>query len=192
MDCGICIHSYKCSCVNNLIHFNVCEHIHVCVKFCKQNSQTEIVDTYARPTVCMNELLVDNGLVDIPSHNNSMDSKENLNKEIRNKLEMIVGMNHHTNLKNEDQQNILKYCDKILSIFAKNQDLRFRSTTSISKVKILSQIRFMSKNKIKKNIYPRLSSAEGNIIRKALQENSDILNINTARSDHSYYVKKNI
>ena len=28
--CHICIHSYKCTCLNNLINYNICKHIHAC------------------------------------------------------------------------------------------------------------------------------------------------------------------
>jgi len=36
--CKICVHTYKCSCMNNIIYFNICKHIHACAK-------TETVDS---------------------------------------------------------------------------------------------------------------------------------------------------
>lgn len=30
--CKICIHTYKCTCMNNIIYLNICKHIHACAK----------------------------------------------------------------------------------------------------------------------------------------------------------------
>ncbi|XP_046990382.1 uncharacterized protein LOC124595609 [Schistocerca americana] len=30
--CNICVHSYKCSCLDNILNFNICKHIHACAK----------------------------------------------------------------------------------------------------------------------------------------------------------------
>jgi len=32
VECQICVHTYKCLCMNNVIYFNICKHIHACAK----------------------------------------------------------------------------------------------------------------------------------------------------------------
>jgi hypothetical protein len=40
--CNICVHVYECKCLDNLIRFNICKHIHACASRYKQSDSNEI------------------------------------------------------------------------------------------------------------------------------------------------------
>lgn len=63
--CQICLQ--KCICMNNVVHFNICKHIHACAKI-----STPVVtsnnNTITTP-VCNNTLNVNNGLFEVSRSN---------------------------------------------------------------------------------------------------------------------------
>uniref|UniRef100_A0A2S2NYX7 SWIM-type domain-containing protein n=1 Tax=Schizaphis graminum TaxID=13262 RepID=A0A2S2NYX7_SCHGA len=110
--CHICIHSYKCTCLNNVINYNICKHIHACAAASEPNQVLNFESKVPIITPVSNPLVIDRGLINIT---NNTDVN---NSQIKNKIEMILGMCNRTNLNDEDQNNVLKHCDKILDIFA--------------------------------------------------------------------------
>lgn len=46
--CKICIHSFKCTCVNYLLYHNICKHIHLCAqeRIAPPNSSFTTQETY--------------------------------------------------------------------------------------------------------------------------------------------------
>jgi len=66
------------------------------------------------------------------------------NEEIENKLEMILAMYSTANMNEKDQIYIIKQCDKILTTFLKNIDLKKTSNLELTrKRKIEPQARFI-------------------------------------------------
>lgn len=120
-ECQICIHSYKCACMNNMIYLNICKHIHACArtdfKILTQSSNNMVPLSHA--------LVVDDGF--IPTRQGT----EKINKkyeEIKNKMEIMCGMYNCSNLNEEDQNVILKQCDKIISLLSESS--RFKKTNN--------------------------------------------------------------
>jgi len=176
--CHICIHSYKCTCLNNLINYNICKHIHACATS-EPNQILNFESKVPVMTPVSNPLVIDRGLMNITNNT------DDYNSQIKNKIEMILGMCNRTNLNDEDQDNVLKHCDKILDIFAKNKDLSFKKTQTNLKRKIEPQARFMQKKK--KLETTTMSSAEELIIKKSLKDGTDeVINISKSNFDHSY------
>lgn len=87
--CRICVHNYKCTCMNNVIYFNICKYIHVCAK---QQTVTEIetVQNENQSFILPCDLTVDNGFLQKEELQNNNIKKNN--EEIKHKLEMILGI----------------------------------------------------------------------------------------------------
>lgn len=80
-ECQICVHSYKCSCMNNIIYLNICKHIHACVKtelkIMTQNEKNIVPHSH--------DLVIDNSFIQTDT--------DKINKkdcEIKNKMENYV------------------------------------------------------------------------------------------------------
>lgn len=59
VECQICVHSYKRSCMNNIIYLNICKHIHACAK-----TESNILSQNDKIIVLLSqELIVDNGFI---------------------------------------------------------------------------------------------------------------------------------
>jgi len=81
------------------------------------------------------------------------------NEEIKNKLEMILGMHSRANMNEEDQIYIIKQCDNILTMLGKNIDFKKTSNLELTrKRKIEPQARFISKKKLPNQHLSTLSS----------------------------------
>ncbi|KAE9523853.1 hypothetical protein AGLY_015741 [Aphis glycines] len=175
--CHICIHSYKCTCLNNVVNYNICKHIHACATASEPVQILNLKLNVPVMTPDSNQIVIDHGLMNITNNN--------CNNQIKNKLEMILGMCNRTSLNGEDQ-NVLKHCDKILDIFAKNKDMSFKNTQTNLKRKIEPQTRFIQKKKTKLLETTTMSPAEEIIIKKSLKDCTDEV-INISKSfDHSY------
>ena len=37
-ECNIRIHKFSCTCINTMIHYNICKHIHGCNRFFQQSN----------------------------------------------------------------------------------------------------------------------------------------------------------
>ncbi|XP_025194303.1 uncharacterized protein LOC112593925 isoform X2 [Melanaphis sacchari] len=186
--CRICVHTYKCTCMNNVIYFNICKHIHACAK--RQTIITDIEtvqnENQSFPSPC--DLAVDNGFLREQGQEQLLNKniKKN-NEEIKHKLEMILGIHSRANMNEEDQMYIIKQCDNILTTLGKEIDFKKTSNLQLAKKrKIEPQARFFSKKKVPSQ-HPTLSSIEGTQIRESLKNSTDVLNISTTPMfDHSY------
>lgn len=54
--CNICIHTFKCSCTDNLIKLNICKHIHACAKHVLYSLKSDYVRVEAANTEIVNLL----------------------------------------------------------------------------------------------------------------------------------------
>jgi len=88
--------------MNNVIYFNICKHIHACAKQqTASDSETVENENQSLPLPC--DLVVDNGFL---QKQEILKQNENImknNEEIKNKLEMILGMHSRANMNEEDQ-----------------------------------------------------------------------------------------
>jgi len=179
--CKICVYIFKCSYMDNIIYLNIYKHIHAIAK----------VDvTIVQPSSNVNKYNTDeNGKLRKEISNNTETNSTDLYKEINEKMEAMLGMHSRATLSIESQQNILKHCDKILTIISKetnkSSDNVPTKTTNIKHIE--KQTRFYSNNRKKPNINPPLSSLESNLIRDSLNNsNGEVLNVHSS-NDHSYF-----
>lgn len=181
--CQICIHTYKCTCKDNVIYLNICKHIHACARDIKLISKNIPNHTsITSPIVFKNNLVIDNQL-------NSFELKNESEKslQIRSKMEMMIGMYNKSNLPENDENSVMKYCDKILTLLSKNEDTNFKKTDISNKRKIESQIRFKNNKKVKTSENINMSSVEENIIRTSLlNKNDDVLIVSEDKFNHTY------
>jgi hypothetical protein len=105
--CQICIHSYKCSCMNNIIYFNICKHIHACAR----TESTILNQNKHDINPITTDLVIDNGF--IQEQPESLKNKKD--EEIKQKMKIMLGMYNSTDLNEDDQNCIIKHCDKIIS-----------------------------------------------------------------------------
>lgn len=76
--CHICIYSYKCTCLNNLINYNICKHIHACATS-KPNQILNFESKVPVMTPVSNPLVIDRGLMNITNNT------DDYNSQIKNK-----------------------------------------------------------------------------------------------------------
>lgn len=141
-SCKICIHTYRCTCENNTLHLNICEHIHACARENKSTPQVNSFILSTVPVLYENQLAVNNQLNDnFVLENNSSDMEINVLSQIENKMEMIHKMMPNSiNVSEDDQKYILKYCDNILSILNKNEDACTNNTLISHHENIVSKV----------------------------------------------------
>lgn len=57
-ECNICLHTFKCSCTDNLIKLNICKHIHACMSLFFQNSEcTDVNNRENNSTSAVKDIL---------------------------------------------------------------------------------------------------------------------------------------
>ncbi|KAE9523181.1 hypothetical protein AGLY_016414 [Aphis glycines] len=157
----ICVHSYKCSCMNNIIYLNLCKHIHI-----PAHNDNTIVPL-------SRDLVSDNGFIQTDTE--KIDKK---NCEIKNKMEIMCGIYNCSDLNEEDQDFIIKQCDKIISMLSRGSRFK-KPINETSKRKIEPQTRFWAKQKVQ-NQQPALSFTEAKHIRQSLKNISKYtLNVNS-------------
>ncbi|GIY19374.1 hypothetical protein CDAR_414571 [Caerostris darwini] len=44
-NCNICVHEYECTCCDNLVRFNICEHIHACLRFIESKKNQDALNS---------------------------------------------------------------------------------------------------------------------------------------------------
>lgn len=126
--CQICIHTYTCTCNDNALYLNICEHIHACAQVNKSITQQNSYMSSIIPVLSENQIVVNDQLSDyLESEKDIYDVHSVFHSQIKSKMEMMVEiMSNKTNSSKDDLNNILKYCDKILSVLKKN--LNFKET----------------------------------------------------------------
>ncbi|KAL5245867.1 hypothetical protein ACI65C_013275 [Semiaphis heraclei] len=159
-ECQICVHSYKCSCMNNTIYLNICKHLHACVKT-EFKIPTQIDKNIVPKS---NDLEVDNSFIQI--HSDKINKKDS---KIKNKLEIMCGMYNCSNLNEEDQNFVLKQCDKIISTLSRGSRFKKPINETPKKKKIEPQTRFWAKQKVQNHQPAALSSTEAKLIRQSLK-----------------------
>ncbi|KAE9521292.1 hypothetical protein AGLY_018311 [Aphis glycines] len=126
------------------------------------------------------DLVSDNGFIQTDTE--KIDKK---NCEIKNKMEIMCGIYNCSDLNEEDQDFIIKQCDKIISMLSRGSRFK-KPINETSKRKIEPQTRFWAKQKVQ-NQQPALSFTEAKHIRQSLKNISKYtLNVNsTSAFDHS-------
>lgn len=115
--CNICIHMFKCSCVDNIIHLNICKHIHkVSQKIAGINEMMYTTDfSQSEPSYFddsdeyMSEAY--------PEKNDSFDD------EIKQKCEYLMDISSRIKLDDHSTRAILKQLDKAIDIIKSREKM---------------------------------------------------------------------
>lgn len=177
----MCVYTFKCSCSDNLIYFNICKHIHACAKVPsashEHNENLKMQDT--------NQIL----LLESETDNNSI--VISFKKQIQEKLDLIAGLNQKVNLDKSNFLNVSKKLDSIISHLNNIPNYKSDSpgisggNVNIRK-NVEKQKRFLSTKTRKRGHHSNPSKAENRVIQlRLLEENDSIVNVHSD-FDHTY------
>ncbi|KAF5275137.1 hypothetical protein FQR65_LT16771 [Abscondita terminalis] len=128
VTCNICLHSYKCSCCDNMVNYNICKDIHAIAQLTKSvniNQQTHIQGT----------------LEEVYSNVQSMnEEKYSRRAEIKVKAECILRLNNNICISDADLALVSKYLDKATCIMNKNQNRSLHEKTVNTNKKLEPQV----------------------------------------------------
>jgi len=91
-SCNICVHTFKCSCIDNVLYFNTCKHIHAIAKLnvvMNIKHENNVIPLPALPAVYENIILGSTARIS---------SSTSLTDEINTKMEIIIGMHNRAEL----------------------------------------------------------------------------------------------
>uniref|UniRef100_A0A6P7GF69 Uncharacterized protein LOC114341632 n=1 Tax=Diabrotica virgifera virgifera TaxID=50390 RepID=A0A6P7GF69_DIAVI len=172
---------FKCSCLDNVINYNICKHIHACCLYFFNN-----VLAHA-PSVFKSESnnVTNNFISAVPSSSNS-------NRDLLNsKLEVLIGLNNRFNLGEADENIISKYLDKAIDIYNTNGQVNFEVKESVTTTqKLEPQVRMFSakrKRRSQKDIQQPLAHETKSIKLALADSEAKVPNISTDFNfEHSY------
>lgn len=129
--CKICIHSYTCSCDDNALHLNICEHIHACVQANKSIIQRNLCTSQTIPVLRETQYLI-NDQLSTKLENNTYDMNTVLYSQVKRKVEIILNIiyNKFDSTLN-DLKCISKYCDNIMSLLEDEETPKIKKTKQL-------------------------------------------------------------
>lgn len=177
--CNICVHTFKCSCMNNVIYFNICKHIHATARLNipqqDLNNKHESIKTIDQSTILENAVAISKTTI-------------SLDDDIKQKMEIMFGLYNRSTLNDENKNKILNHCNKIISIISSSPTIGSTTVDAhMTRKCIEKQNRFFGKKKSSLNILRPSSTNENNLIRDSLLDNinGEVLNIHCT-DDHTY------
>ncbi|GFR04196.1 uncharacterized protein TNCT_193341 [Trichonephila clavata] len=136
--CKICIHSYTCSCVDNLIRGNICKHIHKVAKmFLNDTHNEEIQEIYVNQNDILKETFDVLPCTSKSANNDGHESK-------KKKIESILALIDKYELTLIEESKIHRNLDSILNIFYNKKEHNNK------KVKMMESSTINIKKKIEK------------------------------------------
>ncbi|XP_049779353.1 uncharacterized protein LOC126176251 [Schistocerca cancellata] len=133
--CNICVHSYKCSCLDNILNFNICKHIHACAK--------SLSGAVQESEQCSLPSSADNEYVSALLSGNSEKSADTFEQDVMSHCETIVALSKGTQCGQETKAKVLKDLKKIIGNLNKDFSFSQENTVNVN-AKIESQARFFS------------------------------------------------
>ena len=140
-ECNICIHMFSCTCINHVIHHNICKHIHACNKFFKQSDvsavkeKTDLNEMQQHIDICNDISVINSKDVDLIQH----------------KINLFQSQLKEHTYTQESVRTINYHLDKLLKLATQGQNLTYQSNQDIVKEphnkKIQPQMRFQSTKK---------------------------------------------
>ncbi|XP_046983053.1 uncharacterized protein LOC124553204 [Schistocerca americana] len=133
--CNISMHFYKCSCLDNILHFNICKHIHACAK--------SLSGAVQESEQCSLPSSADNEYVSALLSGNSEKSADTFEQDVMSHCETIVALSKGTQCGQETKAKVLMGLKKIIGNL--NKDFSFSQENIVNvNDKIDSQARFFS------------------------------------------------
>jgi len=179
--CDICIHTFHCSCIDNVIKANICKHIHACAReFISLDGNTENT-VFQDSNMTEQKTLMD--MVATSSHH-----KAHKNQTIISQTQMILGLSSTNEYSNENLQKIEKKLAEVLAIMNEGGQTHLKTVEEVNvQRKIDPQLRLYStKKKSSKTSIAKPSVNEVNAIISGLKDdNNETINVHNV-FDHSY------
>lgn len=189
--CDICIHSFTCTCIDNVIRGNICKHIHCIAQTHPNKTQSksiEVIDACAVASECQDEFFK-TSLKVLPITSKA----SNINSSMKTKLENILAVIDESKFSSEQSEMIHKNLNNILdlchSVQGNKEEKRKKNVNTRKKIK--KQMGYFStKKKMSTTSRPKNpSTLESQNIREGLLSKSEeVLCINTD-FDHTYICK---
>uniref|UniRef100_A0A6P7FSL1 Uncharacterized protein LOC114332217 n=1 Tax=Diabrotica virgifera virgifera TaxID=50390 RepID=A0A6P7FSL1_DIAVI len=181
-DCNICIHSYKCSCIDNVIYFNICKHIHAV-----HSSQQMLHSEHNHVQAVDTEKGISSDVSEIEIPLVASQSAINEHQEVQSKLQLLLGMSEKVKLLPEAKQKIMKHLDAVITIM--NQNIHYDTKNSLNTNKnVEKQARYFStkKKKLVTSEQIQISNAESDSIKEYLRSSEVKAPIIHSKFDHTY------
>lgn len=122
--CKICVHSFKCTCTDNLAKLSICRHIHACAQHfdCSSTSEHEL------------DKMKNDNAIEIENLPEMCDSPTNINSNsnIIKKAQLIVELSNNSSTTQEEYLKIEEYLDKIIHVLNKNNVAYVETTETVN------------------------------------------------------------
>ncbi|VEN46173.1 unnamed protein product [Callosobruchus maculatus] len=185
--CKICVHIYKCSCMDSVIKFNICKHIHAVTSY------SQLSDFSTLPSVSQKGIGYDQtpnfekvqelGNLAVTSNMSNLENKNILKR----KLDIIRCLSETTTLPSNEETLAAQYLDKIIDIFNKNE-IKFAQKQPVNTAqRIEKQVRLFStkKKRQSRNDLSKPSLSEAINIKDSLAGKADSI-VFHSKNDHTY------
>lgn len=131
--CNICIHTFKCSCTDNVIKMNICKHIHFCARTFFTRTDTDTINNKNLDNT--NDELVDLlPLKPIKNHENIDDYRR-----VMNKMELMMSLCKKSSITDQNVESIEKKIDKIIDELNQANEADFKPTSYVNVKKNVPQ-----------------------------------------------------
>ncbi|KAL5239971.1 hypothetical protein ACI65C_007381 [Semiaphis heraclei] len=179
--CNICIHTFHCSCIDNVIKANICKHIHACAReFISLDGNTDNT-VFHNSNMKEQKTLMD--MVATSNHH-----KGHKNQTIISQTEIILSLSSTNEYSNENLQKIEKKLAEVIAIMNEGGQTHLKTVEEVNvQRKIDPQLRLYStKKKPSKTSIAKPSVNEVNAIISGLKDdNNETINVHNT-FDHSY------
>lgn len=180
--CKICIHTYHCSCIDNVIKANICKHIHACARnFYKHLDDNNII--HKETNLEEQKILFDMNTTYTNHH------KIDQNLKIKHQAEIILGLTGTNSLSDQNRIQIEKKLSEVITLMNEGEKIKLTPVEDINVTKkIDNQIRLYStkKKSCHKTQISKPSINETNAIVSGFEDvNSKSAHVHCA-FDHSY------
>lgn len=127
--CNICIHTFTCECIDNIIKFNICKHIHACAK--SFNKALDDSSIYLEHNIIgEQEELIE--MISQPSVECTTPSTPGISGQIINKVELIRSLCATSVVSEEEDILLNKKLDDIINMLNKTKKLHFNTVENIN------------------------------------------------------------
>jgi hypothetical protein len=127
-ECDICVHTFRCTCIDYIIKLNICKHIHACVARARNyNSNLDQVNNCKRVT----PLQISN-IDALFSSNVLHELKPSQNDTIKERAKLVLDLCDSASLTNDEHQVVLKHFDKIIDMLNKRKTINLKTTEEIN------------------------------------------------------------
>ncbi|CAI6358508.1 unnamed protein product [Macrosiphum euphorbiae] len=104
--CNICIHSYHCDCLDNVIRANICKHIHACAREFNESVNDCGINFYHEPNIVEQKMLLEMNATPIIV---------NENRKIQSQAELILGLTQNK-FEEQDLEKIEKKMAEVIAL----------------------------------------------------------------------------